>query len=78
MRVKTRVAQFGDLLGEEFDTVGRITKDDRLVDLKLYYKLWAEAVNGGNDGLLWKRGCLDNVLFVFLLRRRSIASHLLG
>jgi hypothetical protein len=33
--VKARVTEFCDLLGEEFDTVCRVTEDDRLVDLEL-------------------------------------------
>ena len=35
MRVEAGVAQFCHFLGQEFDTVGRITKDDRLIDLQL-------------------------------------------
>lgn len=32
--VEARVAQFGDLLGEQLDTVGRVAEDDGLVDLE--------------------------------------------
>lgn len=35
VRVEARVAEFGDLLGEEFDAVGRVAEDDGLVDLEL-------------------------------------------
>jgi len=35
MRVEARVAQLGHFLGQELDTVGRITKDDRLINLQL-------------------------------------------
>jgi hypothetical protein len=35
VRVETRVAKLSDLLGEEFDAVGRVAEDDGLVDLKL-------------------------------------------
>lgn len=38
MRVKARVAEFGDLLGEELDAVGRVAEDDGLVDLELRRK----------------------------------------
>lgn len=34
VRVETRVAKFCDFLGKEFDTVGGVAEDDRLVDLK--------------------------------------------
>lgn len=33
--VKTRIAKFSDLFGEELYTIGGVTKDDRLVDLEL-------------------------------------------
>lgn len=35
VRVEARVSELGNLLGEEFDTVGRVTENDRLVDLQL-------------------------------------------
>lgn len=35
VRVETRVAELGDLLGEELDPVGRVAKNDGLVDLEL-------------------------------------------
>ena len=35
MRVETRITQLGDFLGEKLDTVGGVTENDRLVDLKL-------------------------------------------
>lgn len=35
MRVEAGVAELRDLLGEQLDTVGRVTEDDRLVDLEL-------------------------------------------
>jgi len=35
MRVETGVTQFRDFLREKFDTVGRVTENDGLVDLKL-------------------------------------------
>lgn len=34
MRVKARIAQFSDLLGKQFNTVGGVAKDDGLVDLE--------------------------------------------
>lgn len=33
--VEARVAEFGDLLGEQLDSLGRVTEDDRLIDLQL-------------------------------------------
>ena len=33
--VEARVAQLGNLLGQELDTVGRVAENDRLVDLQL-------------------------------------------
>lgn len=36
--VEARVAQLGDLLGQKLHPLGRVTKDDRLVDLKLREK----------------------------------------
>lgn len=33
MTVEAGVAKFGNLLGQEFDTVGGVTEDDRLIDL---------------------------------------------
>ena len=44
MRVEARVAQFSDFLGQEFDTIGRVTEDDGLVDLKFGEK-GVEAVD---------------------------------
>jgi predicted oxidoreductase len=41
VRIETRVAQLGDLLGEEFDTVGGVTENNRLVDLQLLGKVSA-------------------------------------
>lgn len=38
MRVEAGVTEFGDLLGEELDTVCRVTEDDGLIDLKLVAK----------------------------------------
>lgn len=35
VRVEARVAEFGDLLGEELDAVGGVAEDDGLVDLEL-------------------------------------------
>jgi hypothetical protein len=35
VRVEARVSQFGDLLGEKLNSVGRVTENDRLVDLQL-------------------------------------------
>lgn len=35
VRVEARVAEFGNLLGEELDPVRRVAEDDRLVDLEL-------------------------------------------
>lgn len=34
MTVETRIAEFGDFLGQELDAVGRIAEDDGLVDLE--------------------------------------------
>ena len=39
VRVEARVAELGDLFGKEFDTVGRVAEDDRLVDLELECQL---------------------------------------
>jgi hypothetical protein len=33
--VEARVAEFGDLLGEQLDSLGRVTENDRLIDLQL-------------------------------------------
>jgi hypothetical protein len=35
VRIEARIAELGDLLGEKLDPVGRVAKDDGLVDLKL-------------------------------------------
>lgn len=35
VRVEARVAELGDLLCEELDSVGRVAEDDGLVDLEL-------------------------------------------
>ena len=35
VRVEARVAELGDLLGEQLDSVRRVAEDDRLVDLEL-------------------------------------------
>jgi hypothetical protein len=35
MDVETRVAQLGNLFGQEFNTGRRVTKDDGLIDLEL-------------------------------------------
>jgi hypothetical protein len=39
MGVKARVAEFGDFLGEELDSVGRVAENDGLVDLELVRQL---------------------------------------
>ena len=44
MAVEARVAEFGDLLGKKFDTVGGVAEDDGLVDLELG-KQGVQAVN---------------------------------
>lgn len=44
MAVEARVAQLGDLLGQEFHAVGRVAKNDGLVDLQLGEER-VEAVN---------------------------------
>lgn len=36
MRIKARVAKLGDLFGQEFDSIGRVAENDRLINLKLY------------------------------------------
>lgn len=33
--VEARIAEFGDLLGEQLDSLCRVTEDDRLIDLQL-------------------------------------------
>jgi len=38
VRVETRVTQFGNLFRQEFDSVRRVTEDDRLIDLELYIR----------------------------------------
>jgi hypothetical protein len=35
VRIEARVAQLGDLFGQQLDTVGGVAKDDGLVDLEL-------------------------------------------
>ena len=35
VRVEARVAELGDFLGQQLDAVGRVAKDDGLVDLEL-------------------------------------------
>lgn len=47
MRVEAGVAEIGDLLGEQLDTVGRVTKDDGLVDLQLQaYEIYIYIYDG--------------------------------
>lgn len=53
--VETRVAKFSDLLGEELDTVGRVTKDDRLVNLELI--IVRPTRTAKSPGIPWRRGC---------------------
>lgn len=65
VRVEARVAEFGNLLGEELDPVRRVAEDDRLVDLELE----AGAKRGGVNRerverkqtpqkiAPWRRGC---------------------
>lgn len=36
MNVVARIAQLGDLLGQQFDALGRVAEDDALVDLQLF------------------------------------------
>lgn len=47
MRVEARVAEFGDLLSEEFDAVCRVAEDDRLVDLELWR---GNRISEGEEG----------------------------
>lgn len=35
MNVEARITQLGDFLGQKFNPLGRVTKDDGLIDLKL-------------------------------------------
>lgn len=35
MNVEARIAQLGDFLGQKLNPLGRVTEDDRLIDLKL-------------------------------------------
>ena len=44
VRVETRISEFGNLLGEQFNTVRRIAEDNGLVNLKLREKS-VEAVD---------------------------------
>lgn len=39
MYVIARVSELSDLLGEQLNTLGAVTEDDRLVDLQLKRKL---------------------------------------
>lgn len=39
VRVETRVAEFGNLFSEKLYTVGRVAKNDGLVDLELWGQL---------------------------------------
>jgi hypothetical protein len=39
VRIEARVAELGDLLGEELDPVRRVAEDDGLVDLELWLAL---------------------------------------
>lgn len=38
MNIETRVAQLGDLLGQELNTLGRVAEDYRLINLELNNK----------------------------------------
>jgi hypothetical protein len=45
VRVEAGVTQFRDLLGEQFHTIGRITEDDRLIDLQLLAEEKGDALS---------------------------------
>jgi hypothetical protein len=64
VRVEARVAELGDLLGEELDSVRRVAEDDGLVNLKLSGREGGKTYQRGFSGRvgmtgdsLWKRGC---------------------
>jgi hypothetical protein len=54
VRVEARVAELGDLLCEELDSVGRVTEDDGLVDLELEGNQ-QELMNCGRLSVPWRR-----------------------
>lgn len=60
MNVEAGVAELGDLLGKQFHSLGRVTEDDRLVDLQLENKhhnsiIQARNASMKNNGLKKKK-----------------------
>ena len=58
MRVEAGVTELSDLLGQKLDTVGRVTEDDGLVDLKLNHDVsmkHANSCDASNRNTLEKR-----------------------
>lgn len=54
VREEARVAQFGNLLGEKFNSIRRVAEDDRLVDLEL----GEEGVEAMDFLLLFQEGVI--------------------
>jgi hypothetical protein len=54
--VEARVAELGDLLGEELDAVDRVAEDDRLVDGQLA----EQRVQAAGEKRLRREGVMDN------------------
>jgi hypothetical protein len=60
--VEARVAEFGNLLGEEFDSVGGVAEDDGLIDLKLVIVRSCQLI-GKTTGDLSPKSTLENSVF---------------
>lgn len=60
--VEARVAEFGNLLGEEFDSVGGVAEDDGLIDLKLVIVRSCQLIEK-TTGDLSPKSTLENSVF---------------
>lgn len=51
VNVEAGVAEFSDLLGKQFHSLGRVTEDDRLVDLQLENKHHSSKIHVRNASM---------------------------
>lgn len=72
VRIETRVAELRDLLGQQLDTISGVTKDDRLVNLKLRGGERGDHIEYETD-TPWRITYLGNALSAALRRKRNIA-----
>lgn len=72
MRIETGVAKLRDLLGQQLDAISGVTKDDRLVNLKLQGDERGKHTEYEAD-TPWRITYLGNALSAALRRKRNIA-----